>query len=74
MQDVTVGRNWSKFMKDLSVLFFLRFYLFMRDGERGRERQRHRQKEKQAPYREPDVELDPKSPGSYPGLKAVLTC
>ena len=33
----------------------------MRDTER--ERQRHRQKEKQAPYMEPDVGLDPRTPG-----------
>ena len=37
-----------------------------------RERQRHRQREKQAPCREPDVGLDPGSPGSHPGLKAAL--
>ena len=40
-----------------------------------RERQRHRQREKQAPCREPDVGLvglDPWSPGSHPGPKAVL--
>ena len=42
--------------------------LFMRDTER--ERRRHRQREKQAPCREPDVGLDPKTPGSCPGLKA----
>ena len=44
----------------------------MRDRERERERQRHRQREKQAPCREPDMGLDPRSPGSGPGLKAVL--
>ena len=33
------------------------------------ERQRHRQREKQAPCREPDVGLDPRTPGSHPGLK-----
>ena len=40
----------------------------MRDteGERGRDRQR----EKQAPCRKPDVELNPGTPGSSPGLKA----
>ena len=38
--------------------------------ETERERQRHRQREKQAPCREPDVGLDPGSPGSHPGLKA----
>ena len=37
-----------------------------------RERQRHRQREKQAPCREPDVGLDPGSPGSHPGLQAAL--
>ena len=42
----------------------------MRDAERERERERereghrHRQKEKQAPRREPDMGLDPRSPGS----------
>ena len=37
---------------------------------RDRERQRHRQREKRAPHREPDVGLDPRTPGSYPELKA----
>ena len=37
---------------------------------RETERQRHRQREKQAPYREPDVGLDPGTPGSCPGPKA----
>ena len=40
----------------------------MRDTER--ERQRHRQREMQAPHREPDVRLDPRTPGSQPELKA----
>ena len=40
----------------------------MRDTER--ERQRHRQREKQAPLKEPDVELDPRTPGSCPEPKA----
>ena len=35
-----------------------------------RERQRHRPREKQAPCREPDVELDPRIPGSHPEPKA----
>ena len=39
-------------------------------GERKRERGRHRQREKQAPCREPDVGLDPGTPGSHPGPKA----
>ena len=48
----------------------------MRDTQRERERHRHRQREmeKQAPCREPDVGLDPQSPGSRPGLKAALNC
>ena len=40
----------------------------MRDTER--ERQRHRQREKQAPRREPDVGLDPGTPGPCPERKA----
>ena len=44
----------------------------MADTERERERQRHRQREKQTPCREPDVGLDPGTPGSGPGLKAAL--
>ena len=35
-----------------------------------RERQKHRQREKQAPHREPDVGLNPGSPGSRSGPKA----
>ena len=41
----------------------------MRDTQR--ERQKCRQREKQAPRREPNVELDPGTPGSCPELKAV---
>ena len=45
----------------------------MRDTEMQRERQRHRQREeKQASCQEPDVGLDPGTPGSGPGLKAAL--
>ena len=47
--------------------FFLRFIY---SWETQRERQRHRPREKQAPCREPDVRLDPRTPGSRPGLKA----
>ena len=58
----------------MKLIFFLFIYifLFMIVTERERERQRHRQREKQAPCREPDVGLDPRSPGSCPGLKAAL--
>ena len=37
---------------------------------RDTKRERHRQREKQAPCREPDVGLDPRTPGSCPGPKA----
>ena len=43
----------------------------MRDTQRERGRQRHRQREKQAPCREPDVGLDPGTPGSCPGPKGA---
>eukprot|EP00071_Canis_lupus_P038052 XP_022271609.1 patatin-like phospholipase domain-containing protein 4 isoform X5 [Canis lupus familiaris] len=43
-------------------------------SQRERERQRHRQREKQAPCREPDVGLDPRSPGSGLGPKVALNC
>ena len=47
----------------------------MRDThtQRERERQGHRQREKQAPCREPDVGLDPRSPGSRPGHAKLLS-
>ena len=50
------------------LYFFLRFYLFIHERqterERERERQRHKQREKKAPSREPDVGLNPRTPGS----------
>ena len=55
-------------MKSDSFFFF--FLIYSRETQR--ERQRHRQREKQAPCREPDMGLDPRSPGSGPGLKAAL--
>ena len=42
----------------------------MIDIERESERQRHRRREKLAPCREPDVGLDPGTPGLRPGPKA----
>ena len=36
------------------------------------ERDIDRQREEQAPCREPNMRLDPGSPGSHPGLKAAL--
>ena len=52
----------------MSFNFFFKdfIYLFMRDTER------ERQREKQAPCREPDLGLDPRTPGSHPGLKVAL--
>ena len=38
--------------------------------DRERERQRHRRRENQAPCREPEVGLDPGSPGWCPEPKA----
>ena len=50
--------------------FFKDFYLFIHERHTQRERQRHRQRKKQAPCREPDVGLDPGTPGSHPGPKS----
>ena len=54
----------------LNCFVFLRFIFRDREGEG--QRHTHRQREKQVPFREPDVGLDPGSPGSHPGLKAAL--
>ena len=35
-----------------------------------RDRERERQKHKQGPYKEPDVGLEPRTPGSHPEPKA----
>ena len=60
--------------------FLKDFYLSIRDTHRERENDREREREaetqareKQAPCREPDVGLDPRSPGSGPGLRAALS-
>ena len=42
----------------------------MRNTKRERERQRLRQREKQASCREPEVGLNPETPGSGPESKA----
>ena len=52
----------SVFSQVNSIFFFLRFYLFIH--ERHGERQRHRHRDKQAPHGEPDVGLNPRTPGS----------
>ena len=54
-------------MKFLLLLLFLKI-LFIH--ERHRERQRHRQREKRGPHKEPNVGLDPGTPGSCPEPKA----
>ena len=48
---------------------FLRFCLFIHERHRER-RRRPRQREKQPPCREPDMGLDPRTPGSQPEPKA----
>ena len=61
--------SWSN--THFIFLFFKDFiYLFM--TAEGGAAQRHRQREKQAPCREPDVGLDPGSPGSHSGPKTAL--
>ena len=44
--------------------FFKRPYLFIHERQMGGV-QRHRQREKQALCREPDVGLDPRTPGNH---------
>ena len=39
-------------------------------GRKGGRGQRHRRRKKKAPCQEPDVGLDPGTPGSRPGPKA----
>ena len=51
----------------LFFFFFLRFYLFVEDTETQAEGEA-------GSMQEPDVGLDPGSPGSHPGLEAVLNC
>ena len=63
---IRLGNRLDFFHLFTHGIFFLRFYLFIRD----RERQRHRQREKQAPHKKPDAELDPRTLGSGPKSKA----
>ena len=53
--------------------FWFFFKILFTHERRRRERQRHRQREEQAPYREPDVGLDSRTPGSCPGMKVGTT-
>ena len=66
------------FMADIYIIyiyvifsFFKRFYLFIHDRQREAETQA--EGEKQAPCWEPDLGLDPGSPGSHPRLKQCQT-
>ena len=50
-------------------------YLFIYDRHTHRQRERRRDTgrgRRRLPCREPDMGFDPRSPGSYPGLKAAL--
>ena len=51
----------------LSYAFFFLNYLFMTDTERETETQAEGE---EAPWREPNVGLDPRTPGSHPEPKA----
>ena len=64
---------WNAVMFLLSfILRFLRFFLFIWERELEREKdQREEQGEKQTlHWAEPDVGLDPRTPGSWPEMKA----
>ena len=55
--------------------YYLDLFLFLFiDTEREAETQAEEEGEKQAPCREPDVGLDPGSPGSHPRLQVALNC
>ena len=54
------------------ILFLKKYIFFIYSWETQRERQRHRQREKQAPFKELDVGLDPRSPGSHPEPQTAL--
>ena len=62
--DTTVHLIFANFEGKKQYWIFFFKILFIYSWETQRERQRHRQREKQAPLREPDVGLDPRTPGS----------
>ena len=77
LQDQALGQrqalnHWATQGSPCVTIFILFFknILFVYSWETERERQRYRQREKQAPCREPDVGIDPGTPGSHPGPKA----
>ena len=53
------------------LFIILKDFFIEREREREREREAETQREKQAPCREPDVGLDPGSPGSHPRLQVA---
>ena len=63
-----LGYVGERGMLKISLLKHFFFFKILFTHERHRERER--QREKQAPRREPDVGLDPGTPGSCPELKA----
>ena len=52
------------------LFYFIYFILNLFIHERHREKERERQRDRQAPCREPNMGLDPVTPGSRPGPKA----
>ena len=66
-QHTIIKQEKKVIMKDV-ISFFKKDFIY--SWETHRERQRHRQREKQAPCREPDVGLNPRTPGSQPEPKA----
>ena len=48
---------------------FFKKCLFIHERHTEREKQRHKQREEQAPCREPDVGLQPGTPGTHPEWK-----
>ena len=53
------------------ISFFFKDFIYSLETEREREAETQAEGEASS-LREPDVGLDPESPGSGPGLKAVL--
>ena len=70
--EVTLWESVQYSTLTTSIFVCIKNILFIYSWKTQRERPRHRQREKQAPCREPDVGLNPGSPGSAPGLKAAL--
>ena len=74
---ISNGKDIYFLKRDLYFYYFLNILFIYVTEKRectswGDSRQRERQREKQAPCREPDVGLEPRSPGSGPGPKVVL--